>query len=139
MQLHKPMTVESLKAPFTKMIDKNVKAQPTLNQFVVRADPAVTMSDSKLASVHSPTKKRSDLPWETTNLRPLKNAKMASGSTTDSKGKGKAPGIGSLNVKQQIVLSSEQREVLKTVVDGEKNVFFTGSAGKVFPTTHTIE
>ena len=39
-----------------------------------------------------------------------------------------APG---LNIKQKMVLSSEQQKVLSLVVAEGKNIFFTGSAGEL--------
>ena len=34
-----------------------------------------------------------------------------------------------LNIKQKVLLSSEQQKILTMVVDEQKNIFFTGSAG----------
>ena len=106
------------------------KGQSSLSSFIVKGDNA-SDADSSFASTSSTSasgvgKKRSQpVPWELEeSTKPQKSAR------TDSKGKGKGgPGIGSLNVKQQIVLSAEQQKVLKMVVDEKKNVFFTGSAG----------
>lgn len=133
---HKSLPGAILKAPFTKRVDKS---QHTLSQFVVReneADTSVSSTSSK-----SSTSKRS-LPWDISSTTSSKSAKTTIGkststsSVTSAKGKGKV-NIGTLNVQQQIVLSSEQQKVLKTVVEGGKNVFFTGSAG-VLPLPHSF-
>lgn len=38
-----------------------------------------------------------------------------------------------LNIKQKVMLSSEQQKILTMVVDEGKNIFFTGSAGQLVP------
>jgi len=54
--------------------------------------------------------------------RPTSAASKRSNSAGSS-----APG---LNIKQKIVLSTEQQKVLSHVVAEGKNIFFTGSAGE---------
>lgn len=126
-----------MQAPFTKKLSSGKpgssgsKGQTSLNGFVVKADLSTASdAESSFASTSSSSsgigKKRSAEraePWGEEAMKPQKAAKT-------EKGKGKGPGIGSLNVKQQIVLSAEQQKVLKMVVDEKKNVFFTGSAGE---------
>ena len=130
MQPRKLMPAGSMTAPFTTKPDKT---QPTLSQFVVRADSATPDANPAtiLPTTTSENKQRS-LPWDTTNIKPGKSLRTAIGNTDDNKGKGKSNKPGSVNIKQQIILSAEQLQVLKTVVDGGKNVFFTGSAGEAF-------
>jgi hypothetical protein len=38
-----------------------------------------------------------------------------------------------LNIRQKVALSHEQQQILQMVVEGGKNVFFTGSAGEPSP------
>ena len=126
-----------MQAPFTKKLSSGKpgssgsKGQTSLNGFVVKADLSTASdAESSFASTSSSSgigKKRSAEraePWGEEAMKPQKAART-------EKGKGKGPGIGSLNVKQQIVLSAEQQKVLKMVVDEKKNVFFTGSAGEI--------
>lgn len=82
---------------------------------------------------------RRTMPWENLSTTGSKQvSRTASGnlhtlsgpgtSTAGSKGK-----AGTLDIIQQVVLSPEQQEVLRLVVDEGKNVFFTGSAGASLP------
>ncbi|CAK9787080.1 unnamed protein product [Cutaneotrichosporon oleaginosum] len=52
----------------------------------------------------------------------------SSSSVGQSRKKGK-PSLPTVNIRNQLVLSTEQQEVLKMVVDQGRNIFFTGSAG----------
>lgn len=53
----------------------------------------------------------------------------SSGSMGSSNKKSKAA-FPTVNIRNKLVLSTEQQEVLKMVVDQGKNIFFTGSAGE---------
>lgn len=54
------------------------------------------------------------------------SAKMTVPTPTTARGANLDP---TLNIRQKVVLSSEQRNVLNMVVDQGRSVFFTGSAG----------
>ena len=62
-------------------------------------------------------------------VRPKKQARTGSARSGDSSSS-TAPQI---NIKQRIVLSNEQKEVLNMVVKEGKSLFFTGSAGMFKP------
>lgn len=53
----------------------------------------------------------------------------SSGSVGTSIKKSK-PSRPTVNIRNQLVLSTEQQEVLRMVVDQGRNIFFTGSAGE---------
>lgn len=124
---------KALQAPFTKK-QPNSKSggQTSLNGFLAKGDASFSEAESSFASTSS--KKRSVVePWEPEAIKPSKVPRSESSTSAGSKGKSKktsGTGIGSLNVRQQIVLSAEQQKVLKMVVEERKNVFFTGSAGQ---------
>lgn len=50
-------------------------------------------------------------------------------SSSSGGGKKSKPAFPTVNIKNKLILSSEQQAVLRMVVDEGKNIFFTGSAG----------
>jgi hypothetical protein len=103
------------------------------------ADPPQEASGSKRSLAidvddesNGPSKKRA-LPWDAdhTELKDKRRFKPPSATTssTASTSRTAAPSnTSTLNIKQKIVLSNEQQQILKLVLGG-KNIFFTGSAG----------
>ncbi|GAA6019588.1 hypothetical protein JCM10207_006936 [Rhodosporidiobolus poonsookiae] len=100
-------------------------------------------SSSSSGGTGSVLPKKRTLPWEELESS-SSSSKVARGGSTSfhtlsgpAGGGGQlAPGMkeallrsGSANIKQKVLLSPEQQMVLKLVVQDEKNVFFTGSAG----------
>ncbi|GAA6050730.1 hypothetical protein JCM3770_006598 [Rhodotorula araucariae] len=80
------------------------------------------------------------LPWEELEAAGPRSARSGSANFHELSGpagasklapgaKGKLLTSNSMDIKQKVVLSPEQQMVLKLVVDNDKNVFFTGSAG----------
>ncbi|GMK58938.1 hypothetical protein CspeluHIS016_0603800 [Cutaneotrichosporon spelunceum] len=74
-------------------------------------------------------------PWEE-DFSSAKKVMEAGGlSRTDSSSsvgtvrKKSKPSVPTVNIRNRLVLSTEQQEVLKMVVDQGRNIFFTGSAG----------
>ena len=85
-----------------------------------------------------PTKRA--LPWEQLEESASRSSRAGSAnfhelsgpsgaSRLSSGAKGKLLTSDSMDIKQKVVLSPEQQMVLKMVVENDKNVFFTGSAG----------
>ncbi|GAA5839577.1 hypothetical protein JCM9279_005984 [Rhodotorula babjevae] len=85
-----------------------------------------------------PTKRA--LPWEQLEETASRSSRAGSAnfhelsgpsgaSRISSGAKGKLLTSDSMDIKQKVVLSPEQQMVLKMVVENDKNVFFTGSAG----------
>lgn len=118
-------------APYSKSLTASKKealakkGQTSLSSFVITVDD----SQGSTASASTSNPKKREAPWEDSLSAARKLSRSISAEASSSKDKGKGKNAGSLNVKQQLVLSTEQQKVLKLVVDGGKNVFFTGSAG----------
>lgn len=85
-----------------------------------------------------PTKRA--LPWEQLEESASRSSRAGSAnfhelsgpsgaSRLSSGAKGRLLTSDSMDIKQKVVLSPEQQMVLKMVVENDKNVFFTGSAG----------
>ncbi|GAA5905767.1 hypothetical protein JCM8208_000890 [Rhodotorula glutinis] len=85
-----------------------------------------------------PTKRA--LPWEQLEETASRSSRGGSANFHELSGpsgasrlssgvKGKLLTSDSMDIKQKVVLSPEQQMVLKMVVENDKNVFFTGSAG----------
>lgn len=146
------MSKGSMQAPFAaggSASKPGSKGQTSLSSFVVKSDAS---HDESFASTSSSSLgKKRDL-YDTLSApssgsgnglgRPAKVARKVSeeppvAGTSSSSGTSKPKGkSGSLNIKQQIVLSGEQQKILKMVVQEGKNVFFTGSAGACTPKCH---
>ena len=116
---------------------------PLVNATAPRSNPS---SDApSLASAVSIPKKRVN-PWE--NLSPDQTKRSTRTPKTNAGNFGKLSGPGmsqvssnegskinlltssALDIKQKVLLSQEQQHVLKSVVEKNESVFFTGSAGK---------
>ncbi len=62
--------------------------------------------------------------------RTAKKAMVRPGSSASKRSNSAGSSGPTLNIKQKMVLSSEQQKVLQHVVAEGRNIFFTGSAGR---------
>ncbi|GAA5948379.1 hypothetical protein JCM10213_004405, partial [Rhodosporidiobolus nylandii] len=104
---------------------------------------ASTSSAAGSAQAGSVLPKKRALPWEQLESLPSSSSKLARTASSNFHAVNGPPGAGRLaagmkermltseamDIKQKVILSPEQQMVLKLVVEDEKNVFFTGSAG----------
>ncbi|RXK41952.1 hypothetical protein M231_00673 [Tremella mesenterica] len=93
------------------------------------AGPSV-LNGSSMSSLGSDLKKRA-MPWEedqsTTKKAMLQRPNSRNSARSNSNKSTKSGGV--MDIRQKIVLSTEQQKVLSLVVAEGKNIFFTGSAG----------
>ncbi|GAA6043372.1 hypothetical protein JCM8097_005287 [Rhodosporidiobolus ruineniae] len=106
---------------------------------------AYNHASTSTASTSSTLPKKRALPWEEIEASSSSSSKLSRTASSSSNfhalngppgSRNVAPGMkermltsDAMDIKQKVILSPEQQMVLKLVVEDEKNVFFTGSAG----------
>ncbi|GAA5832670.1 hypothetical protein JCM11251_001406 [Rhodosporidiobolus azoricus] len=136
-------TIRSSTSNTIRSSSSSASAYTSYGSAAYAANHASTSASTSSSSYSVLPKKRA-LPWEQIEASSSKSSRLGGTSSSTNfhalNGPGGsarlAPGMkermltsDTMDIKQKVILSPEQQMVLKMVVDDEKNVFFTGSAG----------